>query len=57
MERAQCAVRVLHEEVAAWVVLHPGVATGAGELIAHCRERLAAFKYPRRVTVVAVSMT
>jgi long-chain acyl-CoA synthetase len=44
---------VLGEEVAAWVVLHPGVATGAGELIAHCRERLAAFKYPRRVTVVA----
>jgi long-chain acyl-CoA synthetase len=25
----------------------------AGELIAHCRERLAAFKYPRRVTLVA----
>ncbi len=40
----------LGEEVAAFVVLTS--AAGAEELIAWCRERLAAFKYPRRVTVL-----
>jgi long-chain acyl-CoA synthetase len=44
---------VLGEEVAAWIVPHPGMTVEAGELIAHCRERLAAFKYPRRVTLLA----
>jgi long-chain acyl-CoA synthetase len=40
----------LGEEVAAFVVLTS--AAGAEELIAWCRERLAAFKYPRRITVL-----
>ena len=42
----------LGEEVAAFVALRPGVKAGTDELIAWCRERLAAFKYPRRVTIV-----
>jgi long-chain acyl-CoA synthetase len=42
----------LGEEVAAWVALRPGAAAGAETLIVWCRERLAAFKYPRRVTLV-----
>jgi long-chain acyl-CoA synthetase len=42
----------LGEEVAAFVALRPGSAAGPEDLIAWCRERLAAFKYPRRVTVV-----
>ena len=43
----------LGEEVAAFVTLRDGAAAEPGELIAHCRERLAGYKYPRRVTVVA----
>ena len=43
----------LGEEVAAFVALTPDLTVGADELIAWCRERLAAFKYPRRVTFVA----
>lgn len=43
----------LGEEVAAFVALAPGAAATADELITYCRERLAAFKYPRTVTVVA----
>ncbi len=39
----------LGEEIAAFVVLRPGAAAGADELIAWCRGRLAAFKYPRRI--------
>ena len=42
----------LGEDVAAFVSLRPGVAAEPDELIAHCRQRLAAFKYPRRVTVL-----
>jgi long-chain acyl-CoA synthetase len=42
----------LGEEIAAFVTLRPGVATDADELIAWCRERLAAYKYPRRVVIV-----
>jgi long-chain acyl-CoA synthetase len=42
----------LGEEVAAFVTLRPGAAAAAETLIAHCRERLAGFKYPRRVTIV-----
>ena len=42
----------LGEEIAAFVALKPGAGTGADELIAWCRERLAAFKYPRRVTLL-----
>jgi long-chain acyl-CoA synthetase len=43
----------LGEEVAAFVTLHSAAIAGADELVAHCRERLAAFKYPRRVVIVA----
>jgi long-chain acyl-CoA synthetase len=44
----------LGEDVAAFVTLRPGVTAGPDELIAHCRDRLAAFKYPRRLTVLDV---
>jgi len=43
----------LGEEVAAFVTLKPGARAGADELVAFCRERLAAFKYPRRVAIVS----
>src|SRR5262249_27990951 len=42
----------LGEDVAAFVALRPDSATTPDDLIAHCRERLAAFKYPRRLIVV-----
>ncbi|MDO8477631.1 MAG: AMP-binding protein [Candidatus Rokubacteria bacterium] len=42
----------LGEEVAAFVTLRPGARADADELVAFCRERLAAFKYPRSVTLV-----
>jgi long-chain acyl-CoA synthetase len=42
----------LGEEIAAFVTLRPGAATDADELIAWCRERLAVYKYPRRVVIV-----
>jgi long-chain acyl-CoA synthetase len=43
----------LGEEIAAFVALRPGARTNADDLAAYCRDRLAAFKYPRRVTLVA----
>ena len=43
----------LGEEVAAFVTLRAGASAEPAELIAHCRERLAGYKYPRSVTVVA----
>jgi long-chain acyl-CoA synthetase len=42
----------LGEDVAAYVTLRPGTAAAPDELIAHCQERLSAFKYPRRLTVL-----
>ena len=42
----------LGEDVAAYVALRPDATAGPDDLIAWCRERLAAFKYPRRVTLV-----
>ena len=42
----------LGEEVAAFVTLHAGAAADPAALIAHCREALAGYKYPRRLTVV-----
>jgi long-chain acyl-CoA synthetase len=42
----------LGEEVAAFVTLRPGARADADELVAFCRERLAAFKYPRHVFLV-----
>jgi long-chain acyl-CoA synthetase len=42
----------LGEEVAAFVALREGERATSDELIAHCKGRLAAFKYPRHVTIV-----
>lgn len=42
----------LGEEVVAFVVLRVGVGVEPEALITYCKERLAAFKYPRRVTVL-----
>jgi long-chain acyl-CoA synthetase len=39
----------LGEEVVAVVVLRPGSELSAQDVIAYCRERLAAYKYPREV--------
>lgn len=43
----------LGEDIAAYVTLRPAVRAEADDLVAHCRARLAAFKYPRQVTIVA----
>jgi long-chain acyl-CoA synthetase len=43
----------LGEDVAAFVTLRDGAAADRADLVAWCRERLAAFKYPRRIVVVA----
>jgi long-chain acyl-CoA synthetase len=43
----------LGEEVAAFVILRPGASVGPEELIAFSRGRLAGYKYPRRITLVA----
>ena len=42
----------LGEDVLAFVTLHAGQRATAEELIAHGKERLAAYKYPRRIVVV-----
>jgi len=39
----------LGEEVKAFVAVNPGQAVSADELIAHCKERVAAYKYPRSI--------
>ncbi|WP_406150406.1 AMP-binding protein [Streptomyces sp. NBC_01012] len=41
------------ETVRAYVSLRPGAATEPGELGAYCKERLAAYKYPREVEILA----
>jgi long-chain acyl-CoA synthetase len=43
----------LGEEVVAFVSLRPGTATDPDELTAFCKDRLAAYKYPREITVLA----
>jgi long-chain acyl-CoA synthetase len=43
--------QALGEEVKAVVALKPGQSVGAQELIAYCKERLAAYKYPRSIEV------
>ena len=43
----------LGEDVAAFVVPRAANNVAADELIAYCRERLAGYKYPRRITFVA----
>lgn len=40
------------EEVVAAVVLRPGATAGAHDLVEHARQRVAAYKYPRRVVLV-----
>jgi long-chain acyl-CoA synthetase len=42
----------LGEEVIAFVTLKPTAETTPEELISHCKERLAHFKFPRRVSVL-----
>ena len=44
---------VLGEDVAAYVVLEPGSGTTVGDLVVFCGERLADYKVPRQVRVVA----
>jgi long-chain acyl-CoA synthetase len=40
------------ETVKAFVSLRPGRSTTEDELIAFCRERMAAYKYPRQVEIL-----
>ena len=40
------------ETVKAFVSLAPGASVTPDELIAHCKERMAAYKYPRQVVVI-----
>jgi long-chain acyl-CoA synthetase len=40
------------ETVAAYVSLQPEAEIGSADLIAYCRERMAAYKYPRRIEIV-----
>ncbi len=42
----------LGEEVAAFVALKQGAKVTGEEIISYCQERLAAFKYPRHVTLL-----
>jgi long-chain acyl-CoA synthetase len=42
----------LGEDVVAFATLHAGQSARPEQLIAHCKERLAAYKYPRRVVIV-----
>ncbi|RCH65100.1 long-chain fatty acid--CoA ligase [Streptomyces sp. SDr-06] len=41
------------ESVKAYVSLRPGAEAGPAELAAYCEERLAAYKYPREVEILA----
>lgn len=40
------------EEVYGFVVLRPGVSASEGDLYSYCKERLAAYKYPRHIRLV-----
>ncbi|MFJ2637007.1 AMP-binding protein [Streptomyces sp. NPDC087422] len=40
------------ESVKAYVSLRPGATAGPEEIVAYCKDRLAAFKYPREVEVL-----
>ncbi|MFJ8213534.1 AMP-binding protein [Streptomyces sp. NPDC096033] len=42
------------ETVTAYVSLRPGTRADPAELVAYCAERLAAYKYPRRVEILPV---
>lgn len=41
------------ESVKAYVSLRPGAEAGPADLAAYCKERLAAYKYPREVEILA----
>ncbi len=43
----------LGEEVVAVVARRPGSSVSSEEIIAYCRERLAAYKYPREIRFMA----
>jgi len=43
----------LGEEIAGFVVMRPASRAGADELIAFCKARLAGYKYPRRIRLLA----
>src|SRR5438093_12159598 len=43
----------LGEEIVAFVALRPGMRATGEELVAFCRDRLASFKYPRQVSIIA----
>ena len=40
------------ETVKAYVSLKPGRTTTPTELMAHCKQKLAAYKYPRQVEII-----
>lgn len=40
------------ETVAAFVSLKPGASATTDELVEHCKQRLAAFKYPRAMYII-----
>lgn len=42
----------LGEEVVAVVALRPGASATEEELVAFCKERVAAYKYPREIRLV-----
>ena len=42
----------LGEEVVAFVACGAGPAPATAELIEHCKSRLAAYKYPRRIEIL-----
>jgi long-chain acyl-CoA synthetase len=42
----------LGQEVLAFVVAKEGVKLTSDELVAHCKERLAAYKYPREIRII-----
>ena len=50
---SECPTRSLGEEVAAIVVARPDVAIDPDELKAWTKERVAAYKYPRQIVLVA----
>jgi long-chain acyl-CoA synthetase len=40
------------EEIRAWIVPRPGTTPDPDEIVGWCRERMAAYKYPRLVELV-----
>ena len=43
----------LGEDIAAFVILRPGAAAGAADIVAYCKARMASYKYPRDVRIRA----